>query len=325
MNFPIPRHLYCACLGLLLVGCEAPLDLSGVNTQRAQATHRSDLFQSVARRQDTVITVGGMGAVLQSDDGGESWQRTALPGKPFLIDVTVCPDGGFHAIEKADGLWSMQPDGNWARQALPEMIEPQAMTCDAQNTIWVTGGFSTIIHSVDSGASWESWTTDEDLYLTTIQFVDALHGIVTGEFGIVLRSADGGASWQRANDLPDSFYPQGAYFSSPEAGWVVGLNGTIWATDSGGQSWQQASSGSNIPLYNITGFGNTLLAVGENTTILYHRAGDSAWTLLEDTIKSRTYLRGVVGIGGDQFIAAGGGGALFTVTVPQMSLETPDE
>jgi photosystem II stability/assembly factor-like uncharacterized protein len=317
MSFFAPRPLCCMLLGMILAGCEAQLDLSGVNAQQSRSTHRSDLFQALAHHQDTVITVGGMGAVVQSTDGGDSWKRTTLPGKPFLIDVTVCPDGSFHTIEKTDGLWSMKADGNWVRQPLPEMTEPQAMTCDSSNVIWVTGGFSTIIHSGDAGASWESWTIDEDLYLTTIQFVDNNHGIVTGEFGTVLLTENGGVSWDRADDLPDSFYPQSTFFSSPETGWVVGLNGTIWATDSGGQSWQQAPSGINIPLYGISGFGDTLVAVGENTTILYYSPGDSSWNLLDGTVKSRTYLRGIIGMDGNQFIAAGGGGALFTVTVPQ--------
>ena len=104
------------------------------------------------------------------------------------------------------------------RQALPEMTEPQAMTCDSANVIWVTGGFSTIVHSADAGASWETWSLDEDLYLTTIQFLDQQHGVVSGEFGTVLLSADGGVTWNRASDLPDSFYPQSAYFTSPAKG-----------------------------------------------------------------------------------------------------------
>jgi photosystem II stability/assembly factor-like uncharacterized protein len=308
-------------LGSLLTGCEARLDLSGVNAQFAQPTQRADLFQAAARHQDTVIVVGGMGAIVQSPDGGDNWQRTTLPDKPFLVDVTVCPDGNFHAIDKTDGIWSLQPDGAWYRQALPEMTEPQAMTCDASNVIWVTGGFSTIIHSQDAGASWESWSLDEDLYLTTIQFIDQQHGIVTGEFGTVLFTADSGLTWNRANDLPDSFYPQGSYFTSPTTGWVVGLNGTIWKTESGGQAWQRMQNGINAPLYGITGFGNTLVAVGENATILHHKMDSASWIPLIGATQSRTYLRGITSLGDDQFITAGGGGALLSITIP----ETPDE
>lgn len=322
----------CLCLvylGTILTGCEAPLDLSGVNDQLAQPTQRSDLFQAAARHRDTVIAVGGMGTIVQSLDGGGNWQRTTLPGKPFLVDVTVCPDGRFHAIDNVDGIWSLQGDGRWARQALPAITEPQAMTCDTANVIWVVGGFSMIAHSADAGASWETWSLDEDIYLTTIQFVDQHHGIVSGEFGTVLLSADSGVTWNRADDLPDSFYPQSTYFISPAKGWVVGLNGTIWKTDNGGHSWQRTPSGINTPLYGITGFGNTLVAVGDNTMILYHRVGDAAWIPLNDATKSRTYLRAVAGLGDGRFIAAGGGGALFTITIPDggalAALETLDE
>lgn len=303
------------CLTIILAACEAPLDLSGVEAQLSRPTQRTDLFQAAARHQDVVVAVGGMGTIVRSTDGGESWQRTTVPGKPFLVDVAACPDGTMHAIEKTDGFWTAGADGEWSRQPLPEMTEPTALACDASNAIWVTGGFSTILSSKDTGASWESWSLDEDLYLTTIQFVDAQNGVATGEFGTVLRTSDGGVTWSRATDLPDSFYPQGAFFTSPARGWVVGLNGTIWETGDGAQSWQQAQTGVNAPLYGISGFGDTLVAVGDNTTVLYYRMGDAGWTPLDDTSKSRTYLRGIAGLDGGRFVTVGGG-VLFTITIP---------
>lgn len=306
----------CAALCIVLAGCEAPLDLSGIEAESARPFHRYDLFQAVARHADRVLVVGGMGAVVHSTDGGGSWQRTNLPGKPFLLDVAACPDGGFHAVEQTDGLWSMQPDGAWARQALPDMIEPMALTCDPSGTLWVIGGYSTILHSLDRGASWDRWSLDEDLYLTTIQFIDRDHGVATGEFGTVLLTADGGSTWDRASDLPDSFYPQAAYFASPDAGWVVGLNGTIWATVDGAQTWESMPTGTNAPLYGIAGLGDRLLATGENATVLYHRVGDASWNALEDFTDARGYLRGAVGVGDGRFVVAGGGGALIEVTLP---------
>lgn len=312
-------------LAALLVGCEAQLDLSGVEAESARPTHRADLLQAVARHAENVVVVGGLGTVVQSTDRGDNWQRTTLPDKPFLVDVAVCPDGRFHAVEKTDGLWSLQADGSWSRHELPEMTEPQALSCDAASTLWVIGGFSTILHSVDGGANWETWSLEEDLYLTTIQFLDREHGVVTGEFGTVLLTADGGSTWERASDLPDSFYPQAAWFNSPTSGWVVGLNGTIWATADGAQSWQSMQSRSPAPLYGIAGAGDSLLAVGENGTVLRHRIGDASWAPLEGVSQARGYLRGVAGLGDGRFMVAGGGGALFAVTVPDAGAPTRQE
>jgi photosystem II stability/assembly factor-like uncharacterized protein len=300
---------------MVLAGCEARLDLSGVKAELARPIHRSDLFQAVVRHEDNVMVVGGMGVVLQSQDRGADWQRSTLAGKPFLVDVAACPDGVFHAIEKTAGIWTLQPDSEWLRQELPELTEPQALACDYNDVLWVVAGYSTILHSSDSGASWEEWSLQEDLYLTTIQFIDQNHGVVTGEFGTVLLTDDAGETWTRANDLPDSFYPQSAYFSSPDTGWVVGLSGTIWQTADGAESWQLVQNGFTTPLYGITGIGNTLVAVGDNTSVLYYRMGDAHWTELADTTLSRSYLRGVAALGNDDYIVAGGG-ALSAITLP---------
>ena len=301
---------------LLLAGCQARLDLSGVHAQQSQAIQRADLLQAAAEHEGLIVTVGAMGVVITSEDGGTSWQRTTIVEKPFFIDVSVCPAGDFYAIDNVDGLWSRQSGSSWSSSPLPEGTEPQALTCDDSGTLWVIGGFGTILSSADAGSNWDAYSLDEDVYLTTVQFVDAAHGFVTGEFGTVLYTEDHGSSWQRAQDLPDSFYSQAAYFIDANTGWVVGLNGTIWHTSDGAQTWRQENNGNKAPLYGIATVGDAIVAVGDNATVLYRRRGDPSWSKLEGSVGSRTYLRAIVGLGGDQFTAAGGG-VLFTAAVPQ--------
>jgi photosystem II stability/assembly factor-like uncharacterized protein len=74
-------------------------------------------------------------------------------------------------------------------------------------------------------------------------------------------------------------------------------------------------TGINAPLYGISGSGNNLVAVGDNTAILYYRTGDESWTALDDTSSSRTYLRGIAGLDGNRFVTVGGG-VLFTLSIP---------
>ncbi len=301
---------------LLLAGCQARLDLTGVHAQQTRPIQRADLLQAAAEHEGMIVTVGAMGVVITSEDGGTSWQRTSIVEKPFFIDVSVCPAGDFHAIDNVDGLWSRQSESSWSSRPLPEGTEPQALTCDVSGTLWVVGGFGTILSSVDAGSNWHVYSLDEDVYLTTVQFVDAAHGFVTGEFGTVLYTSDHGSTWQRAQDLPDSFYSQAAHFIDASTGWVVGLNGTIWHTSDGAQTWHQENNDNSAPLYGIAIVGDAIVAVGDNATVLYRRRGDPSWSKAESSVGMRTYLRAIVGLGGDQFTAAGGG-VLFTAAVPQ--------
>jgi len=189
------------------------------------------------------------------------------------------------------------------------------MDCDFSGTLWVVGGFSTIISSRDAGANWDSFSLDDDIYLTTIQFVDNQHGFVTGEFGTVLTTGDGGTSWQEGQYLPNRFYPQAASFIDAVTGWVVGLNGTIWSTRDGARSWQRENTGSTAPLYGVATVGTAIVVVGDNATVLYRRATDTSWQRLDEDAGKRTYLRAVASLGEGQFVAAGG--SLFTGSLPR--------
>jgi photosystem II stability/assembly factor-like uncharacterized protein len=310
---------YCPALILflsLVAGCQARLDLSAVQLQQSRPIQRTDLLQAAAEHAGTVVAVGAMGVILTSENGGDSWQRSSISEKPFFLDVSVCPTGDFYAVDNVGVLWSRQSDNNWSSVPLPEGQEPQALTCDPSGTIWVVGGFGTILSSTDAGNSWDIFSLDDDIYLTTVQFVDAAHGFVAGEFGIVLFTDDGGSSWQRARELPDNFYAQAAHFIDRSTGWVVGLNGTIWYTNDAAQSWHQESNGNNAPLYGINNVGRFVVAVGDNATVLYRGPGDPSWHKLDSDAGTRMYLRAIVGLDGGQFVAAGGG-VLFTSSLPR--------
>ena len=309
---------YCSAIMLLVLlinGCQARLDMSGVLSQQSQPVQRADLLQAAAAHGETIVVVGAMGIIITSDDGGTTWQRTTLDGKPFLIDVSVCPSGDFFAIDNVGALWSSASATDWSENPLPASVEPQALTCDESGALWLVGSFGTIMTSVDGGGKWKTYSLDDDVYLTTVQFVDPEHGYITGEFGTVLHTRDNGSTWQRVEDLPDNFYPQAARFIDQYTGWIVGLNGTIWYTGNGGKTWSQEDNGHNAPLYGVALVGDRLVAVGDNGTVLYRRPGEADWAQLENSVGTRTYLRGIVALSDGRFAAAGGG-VLFTSALP---------
>ncbi len=302
-----------AAVGVWLLGCEAPLELSGVERELQQPVHRYDQLQAAARQGEQVVVVGADGAVLVSGANSDEWQRHDIPGHPQLIDVAACPDGSYVALDTSRRLWlSENPANAWQSVAIDTTEALMDLTCDSLGRIWVVGGFSTILSSEDGGASWGEDSFGDDVQLTSVQFLDDSVGYIAGEFGMVLKTIDGGQTWEPVEVLPGDFYPQAAHFMDTERGWVVGLNGAILHTPDGGDSWESQDSGVNVPLYGVTGVGETLYAVGENGVVLRYSDGD--WQALPHGKSILSYLRSV-SAGADTLVVAGGNGALLTLSM----------
>jgi len=296
-----------------LYACEAPLVLDHVQQQRSNITQRSDLFQAAAGNGNAIVIAGNRGVLITSRDQGVTWQRRVLEDKPFLLDLTVCPDGQFIALAYENQLHIGDAQAEtWRTVAIDSADVPQAVTCDPRGRIWVVGGFSSILRSDDLGETWIATSMDEDLHYTTVQFIDRDNAFMTGEFGVVVRSSDGGETWENLAPLPDEFYPQDAYFRDPQTGWIVGLNGTVLKTDDGGLSWSRQNTGTSAPLYKIVPNGTRLFAVGGFGTIL-QSSGNGAWSPVQHDKPIRFYLRGALGLDENQLLTAGGAGALFVI------------
>jgi photosystem II stability/assembly factor-like uncharacterized protein len=298
--------------GLLVAGCEAQLNLSGVEWQRSQTKMRFDMYQAIAANETATVTVSSTGVILVSDNAGFTWTRNELEGNPTLIDVAVCPDGRFVALDTRRLIWTGSGDGNWTSRPIDTMENVLALTCDPQDRIWVTGSFSTLLHSTDDGASWEMTSFDEDLQFTTIQFLDAGWGVATGEFGTVMITRDAGVSWEAVEYIPNEFYPMAAVFTDQENGWVIGLNGITWSTTDGAASWQRIDAPSPTPLYGIAAEGDRVYIVGEGGSVFSWDG--SSWRSPAGLSSLLAYLRGVVVLDDSTILVAGGFGALMRVS-----------
>jgi len=149
--------------------------------------------------------VGGMGIILATSDGGESW-RTQWEGKGgWLYDVCfVSPTTG-----------------------------------------WAVGEYGAVLKTTDGGRTWIHLTnTGTRNCLYSVCFVDEQHGWVVGERETILHTDDGGATWRRQTvpPLPRPFYAwecfRGVHFADGKRGCIVGGHCTILHTDDGGRNWR---------------------------------------------------------------------------------------
>lgn len=300
-------------LVVLLCGCEAKLDLSGVEATQKEPTRRYDHYQAAAKSPEAVVVVGNHGVLLVSHDNGENWNRHPLPGSdavsfPTLVDIDVCPDGRFVALDTDRRIWSSGAKGqDWTAKTIPTEEEVLGLTCDQNGTLWVVGSFTLIMESRDRGENWTDKSISEDAVFGSVQFMDRKHGFVTGEFGSVYTTSDGGESWQAAPSIPHEFYPMASFFSSPQKGWVGGLQGIIFQTEDGGQNWQRQKTGTVAPIYTIFSVGSEIYAIGEQGTLL--GLSKNEWRPVGASL-GFGYLRAGLALGGERFLVAGGRGTV---------------
>jgi photosystem II stability/assembly factor-like uncharacterized protein len=152
-------------------------------------------------------SVGAFGAILISDNGGQSWQPIAVdwtryleePVDPHLYDVAVS-DGGVITIAGEYGLILRSADRGktWVSVHRGEAsIFDIAMRPDG--TGYAVGQNGLVMTSSDGGNTWRDLPTGSEAVLLGVWSAPDGHVIVAG-MRETLESRDAGATWKRRID-----------------------------------------------------------------------------------------------------------------------------
>lgn len=164
---------------------------------------------------------------------------------------------------------------------------------------------STILKTVDGGATWTCQAAGSDADLNAVYFLDERTGWAVGGGGVILRTVDSGATWEQAlagdGDLQD------VIFTDAQSGWVTSTKpiqfdewsgeeldwqAAIWHTTDGGATWVQQAVPQDASLIRGIDFtdGQTGWAAGskrvaadpyrpEHAGVVYHTAdGGATWS-----------------------------------------------
>ena len=166
--------------------------------------------------------------VAVTHDGGASWNPqmfkldglvSALSRVRFESRSVVWAVGGLSIYVSRDSGIS------W-RIAHREESAVQLNGIAIENShIFVTGGYGLILHSRDSGSTWEKLKVPaaiRDRYLNAVCFVDALHGWVGGDHGTIIATQNGGVTWQKEESGVDGLIRD-----------LEAINGNIYAAGDG--------------------------------------------------------------------------------------------
>ncbi|MDD2886031.1 MAG: YCF48-related protein [Dechloromonas sp.] len=287
--------------------------MTGIQAERLKPVQRYDISQAIAANGEVVVVGTQTGSILRSTDQGLSWSRLTL-GQASLVDIAVCHDKSFVAIDHYRQVWFAGPDGaTWQAVKLERPRTPLAVTCDPQGGWWVAGINSVIAGSRDQGKTWQITDLGEDAQLTTIQFIDAEHGVALGEFGMQVWTHDGGASWAKGPSLPDDFYPYAALFSDSQQAWVAGIAGQMLHTRDGGKSWQKQSNETGASLNRL--FMHEGMPYGAGNGGVIARLQGDRWRNVPYSDPQPLFLGGAAALPGQSAVVVGGpGGLLRTVS-----------
>jgi photosystem II stability/assembly factor-like uncharacterized protein len=150
--------------------------------------------------------------LIESTDGGESWQTLSRAGESDFHALTASGGG----ILGYDGSLLRSADGtDWEQLELPAPPAGLAATADGQQVLATTG--QGVLLSVDAGSSW-SPVPDAPVLQLVDWAADGRTAVGVDPAGAVWTGSDGAASWQPATRLDDA--PQALDVSTAADGGV---------------------------------------------------------------------------------------------------------
>lgn len=211
--------------------------------------HR-DAFFDGAVLDDNIWIVGQNGALLTSEDAGQSWVREELPQRSNLQSIAVSPAGQKVVVGNEGQIWTRIVDGPWQHHELKvsDLAGKLQSARFIDGEFWVVGEMGAIFRSSEEAVDWKKLGLDEDINLNFISPGVGDDLWIAAEFGRLLRSQDGGLTWSAQELGSESL--RAIHFRG-NTGVVVGNSGQAFISHDGGDNWNQIPAFTTEHLYDV--------------------------------------------------------------------------
>lgn len=182
---------------------------------------------------DTLYSVGDLGVLWCSFDGGMNWVRKVLPILLPMYSIQFL-DGhrGWVAGRSGTILYTDDAGDTWQQAPSVTGADLRQILLIDSATGYVVGDSGVILSRV-GGNKWVRQQPPLLVNLRRVHFADRQNGWAVGAVGTVFHTSDGGQSWrQQASETQLGLF--GVWFLDSRHGWIAGDNGLIKTTYSGG-------------------------------------------------------------------------------------------
>jgi len=318
-------------IGALALGCHHEVEMVPLTSRTIYVTDKFYDVQSVSK--DRAFVVGYGGKILETTNGGSSWEQRPSGTESALYAVEMVDDKqGWIAgqeglvLHTADGgkTWQPQESNATFKDSDGSMRRAYLFGLDALDAqhVFAVGDRSMLCSTSDGGTTWTSRKVKMELDTSggeslaaadpifyAVKFIDPQHGWIVGEFGKVMYTADGGQTWKEQEktlmegsgifdllDLPTLF---GVHATDGQNVIASGLEGHVARTSDGGGRWafDKIDAGDVPlvdPLYDVDQLPDgTAWAVGAAGEVIRKGPTDAAWTRAQIGQDVLTWLRAV--------------------------------
>ena len=338
-------------LALLALGCHHEVEMVPLAERTIYTTDRFYDVQAITK--DHAFVVGYGGKILETKDGGFSW-NILESGTDLALYAVHFTDEQHGFISGQDGLMLHTADGGktWQKQTSNAIFEDKdgskqplnlfgLWASDADHA-WSVGDRSIITSTSDGGKTWKSRKVQmgadlsggesmaaADPVLYDIRFIDGQNGWIVGEFGKITHTTDGGETWKEQEktlmegtgiidvlDLPTLY---GVYMTDAQKGVASGIEGHVARTTDGGQRWAfdplEVEYPLIDPLFRIVELSNgDGWAVGAAGEVVRRPPGETAWKRAKLGQDVLTWLRGLSFSDAQNGWLVGGFGLIYRTT-----------
>ena len=200
--------------------------------------------------EERSVIVGGLGAVVRTTDGGESWTEQRVDGVDQFTDVTVAEGDTLFAIGSPSVIFRSDDAGvSWTQQQVPSP-RPRNLNRVAfvdANHGWVAAT-EVILHTEDGGATWipQQVPVPELFEMNAVVFVDEKNGMASGNYwvlgSLIARTNDGGANWRIVYRDPRRSHFVTVWAGFDPDRWIAQSSVDLLHTDDGGTTWRTTPS-----------------------------------------------------------------------------------
>jgi photosystem II stability/assembly factor-like uncharacterized protein len=165
--------------------------------------------------------------VLQTTDGGASWNRQRVPVTDELIHLDFDGDKRGWIVGASGRILHTRDGGeSWTLQESKTTATLYHVEVRGDERGWAVGERGTILRTVDGGETWTAARAPVRSTLLSVKFVNDEEGWAVGRGGVILRTGDGGQTWvQQESRTRQHLY---ALFFDKKTGWAVGGDGLIF-------------------------------------------------------------------------------------------------